>query len=421
MPVLALALVLQLSILFGYLNASLSYPYSYPPRPIAASRYMAGMLITGNHSLIHCDDETAFWASFQLPFTFGREALEHGRTYDCADPLCGYRSWADLCLARRTSFVAHSFTEMAEELIWVPVVWVVVAGALLGNGRISRTVDGELHLKRLKAPHILLVFGLSICHLIITLNLLAVFFLQAPLLAQGQAPADPLAACGPNSFCWFFANNQVGSLWVGAPAVALLGIDTLKSVINRYNRRNRNRTYFLSYKQDNGNDGAVQMLANQPGFKDSVWLDKLVEDRSEEGMVRGVTSQDVFVAILSPKYFESKFCCLEMHTALRLGKPILVVWNQSKFTVQTALGWVQALPQPELTTGSSSLLRNELLPIQEDIQMAGTCAARIKEAKVKPRLPLVLSMIGEHTFLQEHDEPERSPSDGARPVGAVRV
>ena len=162
------------------------------------------------------------------------------------------------------------------------------------------------------------------------------------------------------------------------------------------------------------------MLANQPGFKDSVWLDKLVEDRSEEGMVRGVTSQDVFVAILSPKYFESKFCCLEMHTALRLGKPILVVWNQSKFTVQTALGWVQALPQPELTTGSSSLLRNELLPIQEDIQMAGTCAARIKEAKVKPRLPLVLSMIGEHTFLQD-DEPDRSPSEGARPVGAVRV
>ena len=81
---------------------------------------------------------------------------------------------------------------------------------------------------------------------------------------------------------------------------------------------------------------------------------------------------------------------------------IVVVWNQSKFTVQTALGWVQALPQPELTTGSTSLLRNELLPIQEDIQMAGTCAARIKEAKVKPRLPLVLSMIGEHTFLQEH-------------------
>ena len=413
-PVLALALAFQLSILFVYANASLSYPYSDPSRPIAASSYMAGMLVTGNNSLIQCDDENAFWASFQLPFTFGRGVLEHGHTYDCVDELCGYRSWVDLCLARRVSFVAHSTDEMIEELIWVPVIWVVVAGALLGSGRIARTVDGELHLKRLKAPHIVLVIVLSSCHLIITLNLLGMFFLQAPLLVQGQAPADPLAACGPGSFCWFFANNEVGSLWVGVPAVALLGIDTLKSVVNRYNRRNRNRTYFLSYKQDNGNDGAVQMLANQPGFVGSVWLDKLVEDRSEEGMIGGVTSQDVFVAILSPKYFDSKFCCLEMHTALKMGKPMLVVWNQSKFTVQAALGWVQALPQLELTT---LLKRNELLPIQEDIQMAGTCAARIKEAKVKPRSPLALSMIGEHTFLQDA-VPDSLHSAGE---GAVRV
>ena len=313
MPVLALALAFQLSIMFVYANASLSYPYSYPIRPIAASSYMAGMLVTGNNSLVTCDDETAFWASFQLPFKFGRGVLEHGHAFDCVDRLCGYRSWVDLCLARRVSFVAHSTVEMVEELIWVPVIWVVVAGALLGSRRIARTVDGELHLKRLKAPHILLVIGLSACHLIITINLLAMFFLQAPLLVQGLAPADPLAACGPGSFCYFFANNEVGSLWVGVPAVALLGIDTLKSVVNRYNRRNRNRTYFLSYKQDNGNDGAVQMLANQPGFVGSVWLDKLVEDRSEEGMVAGVTSQDVFVAILSPKYFESQFCCLELH------------------------------------------------------------------------------------------------------------
>ena len=115
-------------------------------------------------------------------------------------------------------------------------------------------------------------------------------------------------------------------------------------------------------------------------------------------MVAGVTSQDVFVAILSPKYFESQFCCLELHTALKMGKPILVVWNQSKFTVQAALGWIQALPQLELKT---LLKKNELLPIQEDIQMAGTCAARIKEAKVKPRSPLALSVIGEHAFVQD--------------------
>jgi len=178
----------------------------------------------------------------------------------------------------------------------------------------------------------------------------------------------------------------------------LLPIDTLKRVLSRYG--NRKRTYFLSYKQNDGNDGAVQMLANLLGTG-SVWFDKYATDRSETGMVNGVTSQDIFVAILSPNYFQSKFCCLEMRTALKMGKPVLVVWNQSKSTVQTALGWVQALPQFELAI----LLENELLPVQEDVQMAGTCVSRIKAAAVKPQRPLCLSEIGEHSFDTLEAEP----------------
>ena len=93
-------------------------------------------------------------------------------------------------------------------------------------------------------------------------------------------------------------------------------------------------------------------------------------------MVAGVTKSDIFVAIISPKYFSSYFCCLEMHTALSQGKRVLVVWNQSKFAVQDALGWIP----PEL----SVLKNNELLPIQEDIQMAKTCVARIEAADITP-------------------------------------
>ena len=93
-------------------------------------------------------------------------------------------------------------------------------------------------------------------------------------------------------------------------------------------------------------------------------------------MVSGVTESDVFVAIISPKYFSSYFCCLEMHTALSQDKRILVVFNQSKFRVQDALGWIP----PEL----GMLKSNELLPIQEDIQMATTCVARIEAADIKP-------------------------------------
>ena len=156
------------------------------------------------------------------------------------------------------------------------------------------------------------------------------------------------------------------------------------------------------------------MLANILGTG-SVWLDKYADDRSETGMVEGVTSKDIFVAILSEKYFESKFCCLELRTALKIGKPILVVWNQSKFTVQTALGWIHQQPQPELAillqsewldtqTQCLPALRptlldaDELLPIQEDIQMAGTCTSRIKAATVKPHSPLELDAIGKNTF-----------------------
>ena len=91
-------------------------------------------------------------------------------------------------------------------------------------------------------------------------------------------------------------------------------------------------------------------------------------------MVANVTKSDIFIAIISPKYFSSYFCCLEMHTALSKGKRVLVMWNQSKFTVQHALGWIP----PEL----SMLKTNQLLPIQEDIQMAKTCVARIEAADI---------------------------------------
>ena len=343
-PTLALTLCFMLYLTLVYANAALSYPYY-----MLTERLMALMLATGNNSDIRCDDEAAFWDTIRLPFTF-EEGPREGFTYDCMEPLpgrspgplCGYRSWKDLCQAWRLSFMAWSTGKMFQQISFTVPILAIIFIVLVGSGRIARTVDGELDLNGLLAPHILLILGLATVSSFITLNILSVFFLQAPLVMQGQALADPLAGCGPGSFCSSFD-------WVGmslaSAALVLLPIDTLKRVLNRYG--NRKRTYFLSYKQNDGNDGAVQMLANLLGTG-SVWFDKYAADRSETGMVNGVTSQDIFVAILSPNYFQSKFCCLEMRTALKMGKPVLVVWNQSKSTVQTALGWVQALPQFEL-------------------------------------------------------------------------
>lgn len=414
LPITASAVCFQLYILFAYGNAGFSYPYSYPATPFRAASRMAETLAAGNNSRIRCDDEAAFWDSFQLPSNF-----------ECEEPLCGYREWNDLCQAWRVSMVASSTRRTVQHINWAVVILVFITLGLSGSGRIARTFDGELDLKRLLAPHIFLMLGLATAQFIITLNLLSVFFLQTPQLMQGQAPADPFGACGPGSFCFFCADKGLGTFFLGLPALALLSIDTLKRVLNRFG--NRNRTYFLSYKQNDGNDGAVPMLAHLLGMS-SVWLDKYASDRSEKGMVNGVTSQDVFVAIISPAYFNSEFCCLEIRTALKLGKPILIVWNQSKFTVQTALGWVQQLPQAELgillesehtysnltppvpflsptSLPTCPVDADELLPIQEDIQMAGTCASRIKAATVKPQSPLALDMIGVHSFVStEHAE-----------------
>ena len=73
-----------------------------------------------------------------------------------------------------------------------------------------------------------------------------------------------------------------GPLVFGAIAIALLPYDTLA----KFMKGRRKRSYFLSYKQNNGNDGAVSMLATllREGGASGVWLDKLAEDRSETGM-----------------------------------------------------------------------------------------------------------------------------------------
>ena len=52
--------------------------------------------------------------------------------------------------------------------------------------------------------------------------------------------------------------------------------------------------------------GADALLAAVPG---PAWLDKHADDRSEKGMVAGVTQSDVFVAVVSPQYFTSYFRC----------------------------------------------------------------------------------------------------------------
>ena len=359
-PVLSKALLFEVVLLLMWLHASMYAPYPKPQLELALSV----MLGTGNNSEILCDNEAAFWSSFSLPFEWSgvHEPLE------CDEPTCGYTSWRDLCQARRLAPLADQTKLTVWYLFWTIPMLLLLIISLIGNGRIARDSQGELNFKGLLAPHILLTLGLGFCALSVGIYYAATFLVHVPQLMSGQAPSDP-RVCLHSSTCGQLFN----ALYLGVAAFGLLPIDTLGRFLKQ--RSNRSRSYFLSYKQDDHNDGAVQMLYSLLP-KDSSWLDKHAKDRSEEGMVAGVTESDVFVAIISPKYFSSYFCCLEMHTALSQGKRILVVFNQSKSRVQDALGWIP----PEL----GMLKSNELLPIQEDIQMATTCVARIEAAAIKP-------------------------------------
>ena len=359
----------NLLLLLGYVISSAAYPYDLDTSALNQ------WLQEGNHSSLRCDNEAVFWATFVLPYTV-RVGVD--RTIECDEPLCGYRDWTALCQAVRN--VGVHFTSSYATMVTVicSLLLVIIFFVLGGSDRISHKKDGSLDLQRLLEGHILVILACSGVMAIMTLLNVARLMVTTPLLLFAATPgfeAEPLAMLGEAKWTNIvYALALPGPLIFGAIAIALLPYDTLA----KFMKGRRKRSYFLSYKQNDGNDGAVPMLATllREGGASGVWLDKLARDRSTDGMIEGVKESDVFVAVISPGYFASKYCCLEVHTALEEGKPIVMVWNQSKEKVQTALGWI-----PDQL---KFLQKNELLPIQEDLQMATPCAARINDLKVDP-------------------------------------
>ena len=117
---------------------------------------------------------------------------------------------------------------------------------------------------------------------------------------------------------------------------------------------------FISYKQNDGSDALV--INTHYSLKEKnvdAWLDKMRGDeRSESGMVAGVKSCKLFCAVISPYYFKSKFCILELETAVKYSKKIVICFNGSKFKIQEALSWI-----PD---EYSYLKNDELIKLDED-------------------------------------------------------
>jgi hypothetical protein len=116
---------------------------------------------------------------------------------------------------------------------------------------------------------------------------------------------------------------------------------------------------FLSYKQNDGSDALAMALYHELKPLD-VWLDKKRgAERSEAGMMAGVQGCRLFCAILSPLYFGSQLCLLEIRKAIvERKKIVLCLQFGSKFKVQEALGW--------LPVEFSGLKSDELVMLHED-------------------------------------------------------
>ena len=138
---------------------------------------------------------------------------------------------------------------------------------------------------------------------------------------------------------------------------------------------------FGSYKQNDGTD-ALMMNMFHAFDKEGVdfWVDKMRgEERSEAGMVTGVQACDCFCAVISPQYFKSEFCVLEMQTALACEKQIAVCFNGSRHTVQAALGWI---PKE-----FAHLKSNELIMLHEDNEFMKIGLEKIKWFMKQPPKP----------------------------------
>ena len=148
-----------------------------------------------------------------------------------------------------------------------------------------------------------------------------------------------------------------------SPKTKPIEIDPIETKINPIETKINpieGKKIFGSYKQNDESD-ALMMNLFHVFDKEGVdfWLDKMRgAERSKAGMVAGVKACDCFCAVISPEYFQSKFCVLEMKTAIQHEKQIAVCFNGSKYKVQEALKWI-----PD---EFAHLTNNELIKLDED-------------------------------------------------------
>jgi len=90
------------------------------------------------------------------------------------------------------------------------------------------------------------------------------------------------------------------------------------------------RTYFISYKQAESKDLALDLWHGLGGNNKSpgAWLDvKNDAGQTKDDMIAGVRECKYFLLILTQGYFDSQYCRLEFNHAIDAGKEAIMVYN----------------------------------------------------------------------------------------------
>merc|ERR1719419_2072384 len=97
--------------------------------------------------------------------------------------------------------------------------------------------------------------------------------------------------------------------------------------------------WFLSYKQKDGSTALVERLYMH--LEGDNWYDMMHKrERTRGAMIKGICRRDKFICFVSPHYFASEWCCMELTVAMSLGKIIVPVYNQDERTAGLSLGFV---------------------------------------------------------------------------------
>jgi len=97
--------------------------------------------------------------------------------------------------------------------------------------------------------------------------------------------------------------------------------------------------WFISYKQDDGSDVLAERLYRDLGGDN--WFDMYYnKTRTRAAMIKGILRRDKFICFVSPSYFKSQWCVIELTTAFLSGKTIVPVFNQDRNTAGSMLSSV---------------------------------------------------------------------------------